>query len=148
MLRRDYLMRLIEQAGDALRRAAGQRATGEEEAAAKTLDGALVDLLDRQAGLFLHTTPETAARMLQDPDRVRMAARIYAAKADLQDAADAIEAARLRFRAAALYLEARAEGASADEALDALTASLPDAALDERARSLRARFTPRGSGAR
>lgn len=126
MLQRDYLMRLVQQATEAMARAAGLRTEGKGLEARRTLDGALVDLLERHATLFAHLDAATAARMLADPDRVRMAAKIVAAQAELaleQD--DTFASHALRARAVALYQHARLSGARPDEALDALVQSNP-----------------------
>lgn len=145
VLRRDYLMRLIQEATRALARAATHRLEGDEAEARKVLDGALVDLLDRHASLFAHTNPETAAKLLADPDRVLAAARIVAARADLEP--DPVDAGMGRARALALFLEARDQGAPADAALEALVERIPMAALDPRTQALWARFGPQDPGA-
>lgn len=123
MLQRDYLMRLVQQATEAMARAAGQRKEGRTLEARRTLDGALVDLLERHATLFAHLDAPTAARMLAAPDRVRMAARIVAHQAEIADEeGDSFEAHRLQARAIALYREAKQAGARIDETLEALCA--------------------------
>ncbi len=126
MLQRDYLMRLVQQATEAMARAAGQRKEGKRLDARRTLDGALVDLLERHATLFAHLDAPTAARMLADPDRVRMAARIVASQAEIADEqGDSFEAHSLRARAVALYTEAKKAGARPDDVLEALSAAPP-----------------------
>jgi hypothetical protein len=140
VLHRDYLLRLVREATRALARAAAKRLEGDETEARRILDGALVDLLERHASLFRHTTPRTAAGLLGDPDRVVAAARIVAARADLET--DPVAAGMGRLRALALYLEARDLGASGDRGLETLAAEVPLDALDERAQALLARFPP------
>ena len=105
----DYVLRLIAQAAEALRRlrerlAGTPSAAGEVVAAARAAQG---ELLGGEAGLLQHVDAETAAWMVRDAERVRLWAELLRveAAAHRQGGAEDV-AARLEARAALFEREA------------------------------------------
>jgi hypothetical protein len=121
MFRRDYLIRLIEQAGDAMAKALTRRKDGDPVEATRILDAALTDLLEKQASLFVHLDAASAARMLADPLRITAAAQIYLAQASLlTESGDTLGAGIKTTSAKIFYEEARRRGGIKDADLEAL----------------------------
>ncbi len=137
MFREDYLIRLIQQVAEAIRRLAGLRERGDYAAALTAADRIYDDLttVPRQMSDALDTP--SFASLLGSADKMRAAAmlfweegKIYAAKGDPLTAHD-------RYcRAHELFLEARAAGALADDdsAILELSRVAPAAELDPRYR--------------
>lgn len=121
MFRRDYLIRLIEQAGDAMAKALTRRKDGDPVEATRILDAALTDLLEKQASLFVHLDAASAARMLADPLRITAAAQIYLAQSNLlAEGGDTLGAGIKLTSAKIFYEEARRRGGIKDADLEAL----------------------------
>jgi hypothetical protein len=123
MFREDYILRLIEQLGEALRRMAGMSAKGDHAAALDELEVAwgkldvpreLVDVVD---------TP-TLAGMLRDPRTMRAVAGLFTAEARARAATgDPLHAHVLMRRAFELHLEARALDPSGEDEVPLLELS-------------------------
>ncbi len=108
MFRQDYLLRLIEQLGEALRRMAGYNRKGEHRAALDQLDTAW-EALGVPRGLVEVVDTPTLAGMLRDARTMRAVAALFVEEARAKDGmGDPMHAAVLRRRALELHLEARA----------------------------------------
>jgi hypothetical protein len=111
--REDYLLRLIQQLGEVLRRLRGRLAGKVDTADAAEVEReagqAIVTLLGPQAPLLQHLDPASAVRLVADADRVAMWGSFLHLQADAQRAGGRVDAAdRLTARAAALEQAARA----------------------------------------
>jgi hypothetical protein len=106
-VRQDYLLRMIEQAFEVLRRIRKRREAGELALAVRDADRAVDELLGPAAAVATRLDSFTAAQLIREPERVALWARIAAEKAEavrgLGDAAAARAAGR---RALELALEA------------------------------------------
>jgi hypothetical protein len=111
--REDYLLRLIQQLGEALRRLRA-RLVGEVDAGdAVEIDReagqAIVSLLGPQAPLLQQLDPLSAVRIVADADRVALWTAFLHVQAEAQRAGGRVDAAdRLTARAAALEQAAAA----------------------------------------
>lgn len=104
--RRDYILRLIQQAAAAARRLREQL-TGEAQPAsdvARDAEQAIAELLGGgvQGQLLERVDAATAARLVGDPERVRAWIELLRVQADALAAGSAQDEARIRERAAAL----------------------------------------------
>jgi hypothetical protein len=98
VLRQDFMVRLIQQMAEAIARIAGLREQGAHHEALELIESSCRSLgADRKLRQLL--TPESLAKLLGDPEKLRVVAdlleeesRIYAAKGD---AAQAIASQRL-----------------------------------------------------
>lgn len=109
--RDDYLLRMIQQAAAALRRLRERLGGGgAPEEVAHDAHAAIGTLLGPQRELFDRLDPQSAARLMGDPERVVLWADLLSLRADaLEASADAIGAARLRERVKALRAEVPAD---------------------------------------
>lgn len=108
MFRQDYILRLIEQLGDAVRRLAGMNDRGEYGAALDALDEAW-GKLDVPRGLVDVVDTPTLAGMLRDARTMRLVAGLFVQESRaVAGRGDPLHAAVLTRRAYELLLEARA----------------------------------------
>lgn len=128
-LRRDYLLRMIEQLTDALARAAGLRRAGRHDEAALVIRETADALFGPKLGSLDAVDASTAALLLEGSGELRWYAALVAERAEgieaaaPEDARAHARAAVERRRALELYLEAAArEGA--DETLRAAVSTL------------------------
>ncbi len=100
----DYLLRLIQQAAEALRRLRGRLAAGDAaEVVRQDAAAATGDLLGAAGPMLTRLDPESAARLLGDPDRVEMWACLLELEAEaLAAVGDRSLAESARKRSAAL----------------------------------------------
>jgi hypothetical protein len=110
--REDYLIRLIQQLGEMLRRLrerlTGKVDAGEAAAVEREAGQAIVTLLGPQAPLLQQLDPATAVRLVADADRVALWVGFMRLQADAEHASGRADAAdRLTSRAAALEQAAR-----------------------------------------
>lgn len=104
MFRRDYILRLIEQAAQAVARALKLMVQKKPEEAQQQLDSAYALLsLDRE--LLLALDANSLRSHVADPERREMAARILLSDAELQCEKAAARPALRRLRAARRLLE-------------------------------------------
>ena len=115
MFRQDYILRLIEQLGEALRRMAGLNRKGEHAAALAELDAAWARLDVPRELVEVVDTP-TLAGMLRDPRTMRAVAGLFVEEARAKAATgDPVHAQVLTRRAMELHLEARALDPSGED---------------------------------
>jgi hypothetical protein len=107
--RQDYLLRMIEQLAEAVRRIAGLRRAGDFAAARKSAEDEWEKLLGLSHDLVNVVDTPTLASMLREPANMRVAAHLLVEEARaLASGGDPIHAT-LRYRTALeLVLEARA----------------------------------------
>lgn len=106
-VRQDYLLRMIEQAFEVLRRIRLRRQSGELVRAVRDADGAVDELLGPAAAVATRLDASTAAQLIREPERVALWARIVAEKAEALHALGDEPAARAAGRRALeLALEA------------------------------------------
>jgi hypothetical protein len=106
-VRQDYMLRMIEQAFEVMRRIRKRRETGDLMLAAREADGALDDLLGPAAAVAVRLDAYTAAQLIREPERVALWARITAEKAEaLRELGDEPAARAAGRRALELALEA------------------------------------------
>jgi len=116
MFSRDYLIRLIEQAGDFLARIAGLERQGKFESGLREVERAYDALLDMDRTLFNIAPSSTIADLLGPPERIRAIAQLVRAEADLlRLSGDPINAQLKYKRALELYLEARSRGGEEED---------------------------------
>lgn len=108
MIRKDFLLQLVERAGPFMKRLLSLRDTKRKEGAQAVLEEACRSLLNLDARMVLALPTESLRGLLsidagQGPARCRVAAELLAAYADcLEGAGAAAEAAACRLKAAEL----------------------------------------------
>jgi hypothetical protein len=110
--REDYLIRLIQQLGEVLRRLrsrlAGKVDTGEAAEIEREAGQAIASLLGPQSSVLQQLDPTSAARLVGDADRVGLWVGLMRVQADALRLQGSVESAeRLTARAAALEDAAR-----------------------------------------
>jgi hypothetical protein len=110
--REDYLIRLIQQLGEVLRRLRGRLAgkveAGDAAEVGREAGQAIVSLLGPQAPLLLQLDAVSAVRLVADANRVALWTAFMRVQADAERASGRVDAAdRLMARAAALEEAAR-----------------------------------------
>lgn len=136
MLRHDYIMRVIQQAVDAIARMMGLREKGDHEAARREAE-AVYDLLGVPSELAAAVDSATLAELLGHPDKIRAMAKLAVQEAELRRATgDPLACAAGYRRAAELTLEARSRAPHPDDAsvLQELFRHFPTASLAARYR--------------
>lgn len=137
MFRQDWLMRLIEQLGDFVRRMAGLVEKGRYEEALSESDRAWSDLLGVPRDVVDRVDGPTLAQLLRDPAKQRAAAELLATEARaFAGKGDPLHAALCYRRALELYLEARARDPQASDEASILELSrfVPPGEIDPRYR--------------
>jgi len=81
-VRQDFLLRMIEEAFDVIRRIRRRRQDGDPAAAIRDADAAVDALLGPAAGVATRLDPSTAAQLIRNPEQVALWARILADKAE------------------------------------------------------------------
>ncbi|HEX8211439.1 MAG TPA: hypothetical protein VF584_14805 [Longimicrobium sp.] len=81
-VRQDFLLRMIEEAFDVIRRIRLRRQDGDPAAAVRDADAAVDALLGPAAGVATRLDPSTAAQLIRNPEQVALWARILADKAE------------------------------------------------------------------
>ena len=132
-IRKDYIERLIEEFAAALARIIKARREQRLAEAQRLIQETALSSLGMEYGALLLADPASTARLLGDPARVKVLARLVAEEGEvLQHQGDTTTAsARFQF-ALALYDEARRLGLS-PEAEDTATLARLRAALEARA---------------
>ena len=106
-VRQDYLLRMIEQAFEVLRRILKRRQSGEPAQAVREADGAVDEILGPAAAVATRLDSFTAAQLIREPERVALWARVAAEKAEaLRELGDESAARAAGRRALELALEA------------------------------------------
>jgi predicted NACHT family NTPase len=106
-VRQDYLLRMIEQAFEVLRRILKRRQDGDLVQAVREADGAVDEILGPAAAIALRLDSFTAAQLIREPERVALWARVTAEKAEaLRELGDEPGARAAGRRALELSLEA------------------------------------------
>lgn len=138
MLRRDLILRMIEELARAVAAALTLRRRGATPEAAAELENAARSLLGLDLGVSAALDPAALAAHMGDPVRVGVLARLVHERAAVaREAGEAAAAAGFARRAVELWLEAGAGGAELDdEALGAI-AAFPAEGLEGRHRKLR-----------
>ena len=81
-VRQDFLLRMIEEAFDVIRRIRQRRQEGDPAAAIRDADAAIDSLLGPAAAVATRLDPSTAAQLIHKPEQVALWARILADKAE------------------------------------------------------------------
>jgi hypothetical protein len=106
-VRQDFLLRMIEEAFDVIRRIRQRRQEGDPAAAMRDADAAIDSLLGPAAAVATRLDPPTAAQLIRNPEQVALWARILADKAEaLRDAGNEPGARLVGRRALETALEA------------------------------------------
>jgi tetratricopeptide (TPR) repeat protein len=137
MFQNDYLLRIIQQAAEAIARMLGLRDKGDYAAALRQADSAW-DLLGVPRELLEVADSASVAGFLRHPDSIRVAARLCAEEARLHELrGDSLTAFARYRRALELLLEARLLDPGFDdrEELRDLAARVPQQHLAERYRA-------------
>ena len=109
MFRQDYILRLIEQLADAVRRLAGMRQKGDYDGAIAESEATWARLLDVPHELVGLVDTPTLAERLREPANMRVAAQLLAEEARALAGKGDLVHATLRYKTAfELTLEARA----------------------------------------
>ncbi|QSQ11860.1 hypothetical protein [Myxococcus landrumensis] len=115
-IRKDYIERLIEQFAAALARLLKARREKRFDDAAQLLRATALDILGMEYDALLMVDALSTARLLGEPSRVKVLARLVAEDGELHDARGEHATALSRFRyALALYAQAQAMGATLDD---------------------------------
>ncbi len=115
-LKRDYILRLVEQLAQALTRILALRAKGDLPAAIRELEGAAGGIAGMDLRMAAAVDTGTVARHLADPVRMAALARLMHERAGLaSDQGDAAGERTWRARAVELWRAAEAAGAELDE---------------------------------
>jgi hypothetical protein len=140
-LKRDYILRIVEELARAIARITALRAKGSIEAAIREVEEAASAIAGMDLRMAGSVDTATVARHLADPVRMAALARLMHERATL--AGDQGGAASAwRRRAVELWLEAADGGAALDEVARAAIEALPESELGARARELRTRALP------
>lgn len=119
--RSDYLMRMIAEAMQVLRRIAGLRQEGRLDEALEAVDRSVERLLGPLAGLVPRLDAATAAQFVGNPDQILAWAQLVMAEAEIRELqGDFGRAESLRQRALALAREAQARYPADGDAAAAL----------------------------
>lgn len=114
-LKRDYILRILEQLNQALGRIVKLRASGDLAGAIREAEGAAAGVAGLDLRMASSVDTATLARHLGDPVRMAALARLMHERADLAAAqGDAAAARGWRERAVALWRAAAAAGAELD----------------------------------
>jgi hypothetical protein len=145
MLREDYVMRLIRDVGQFLRRVLKHRDAGEHDRALQEAARGYEELLGMPPGLSDMVDAATLAELLREPDLIRAAARLSWEEGHVYKAKrDPLTAFSRYRRALELFLEARADDPEGpreedDGAILELSRLVPAEHLDPRYRSDRSK---------
>lgn len=145
MIERDYLMRLVQQLAAVMRRILRLQEQEKYDQAQQEVEEAYGELLGLERELLISLAPATAAPLLGEAGKIRIAARLLQADAELAGRRRDPEAAySLRSRALELYLEALAVAEQVEEedyaTLRRWSAEVEQAALADRYQRLLAAF--------
>lgn len=142
-LKRDYILRIVEELARAIARITALRQKGSTDAAVRETEDAASAIAGMDLRMAAAVDTATVAHHLADPVRMAALARLMHERAAL--AADQGSAeATWRRRAVELWLEAADGGAALDDVARAAVEAFPASDLGARARDLRARsVTPR-----
>jgi len=111
VFRQDYLMRLVQQLAEAIRRISGLNRSGHHDAALAAADQQWGELLDAPRALIDAVDTPTLAAMLRDPAKLRAAAKLCHEEGRALAGKDCPAHAQRRYRRALeLMLELRAAG--------------------------------------
>lgn len=138
MIRSDWLMRLIEQLGEMVRKMAGLSDKGRHDDALDVSRRAWSDVLDVPRELVDRVDTPSLAELLREPAKQRIAAKLLAEEARAYEGkGDPLYAALCYRRAYELFLEARALDSTAEDELYILELSrhVPTGDVDPRYRS-------------
>jgi hypothetical protein len=126
LVQKDYILRIIEAAGAALRRALRRKAGGDLEGARQEIASSTADLLGPAAELLNRVDASTAIDLMADPRRVVLWASLMTVDAAVLRAMKQIEAAEaLEQRSADLLNELDQRDYPMDAQTAALLARLP-----------------------
>jgi tetratricopeptide (TPR) repeat protein len=138
MMRSDWLMRLIEQLGEFVRKVAGLVEKGKYAEALDVSSRAWSDLLDVPREVVDRVDTPTLAQLLRDPAKQRAAAKLLVAEARAYEGkGDPLHAATCYRRAYELHLEARAQDPTDEDmvAILELSRHVPAGEVDPHYRS-------------
>ena len=114
-IRKDYIERLIEEFAAALARILKARREQRFSDARQLIQDTALSSLGMEYGALLLADPASTARMLGDPARVKVLARLVAEDGELLQQQGDASTASSRFQyALALYAEARSQGLPPD----------------------------------
>jgi predicted phage gp36 major capsid-like protein len=138
MLKRDLILRMIEELARVVASVAALRRRGAAPEAAEEVEDAARTLLGVDLGLAAALDPAALARQMADPVRVATLARLVHERAAVaRDAGEPLPAAAWARRAVELWLEAGAAGAELDDEALAAIAAVPAESLGGRQKKLR-----------
>lgn len=145
MIERDYIMRLVQQLAAVMRRILRLQEQEKYDQAQQEVEEAYGELLGLEHELLISLAPATAAPLLGEAGKIKIAARLLQAEAELAGRrGDAESAHRLRSRALELYLEALAVAEQVEEedcaTLRLWSAETEQAVLADRYQRLLAQF--------
>ncbi len=145
MIERDYIMRLVQQLAAVMRRILRLQEQEKYDQAQQEVEEAYGELLGLERELLMSLAPATAAPLLGEAGKIKIAARLLQAEADLAGRrGDAEAALRLRSRALEFYLEALAVAEQVEDddyaTLRLWSAETEQAALADRYQRLLAEF--------
>ncbi|MGC4000129.1 MAG: hypothetical protein QM767_22915 [Anaeromyxobacter sp.] len=142
-IRKDYILRMIEELATAVARAMGFRRQGLLDEAIRVVEEASRSVVGMDLELAGAVDAATLAGMLTDPSRMAALARLMLERAEIAaDLGDGALDAAWRRRAVELWLEAFAAGGEArlDAVAREAVVTAPEDALSPRARALRAQL--------
>jgi len=145
MIERDYIMRLVQQLATVLRRILRLQEQEKYDQAQQEVEEAYGELLGLERELLISLAPATAAPLLGETGKTKLAARLLQAEADLAGRRGDVESANnLQTRALELYLEALAVAEQVEEddhvTLRLWSAKMEQTALADRYQRLLAAF--------
>lgn len=140
-LKRDYILKIVEELARAVARVAGLRQQGRTAEAIRATEDAAAAIAGMDLRMAAAVDTATVAHHLADPVRTAALARLMHERAALAASEGAGETSWRR-RAVELWLEAADGGAELDEVARAAVEAFPAAQLGARARELRARTHP------
>ena len=138
MIRSDWLMRVIEQLGEFVRKMAGLVDKGKYQEALDVSARAWSDMLDVPREVVDRVDTPTLAQLLREPAKQRAAAKLLIAEARVYEGkGDPLHAAVCYRKAYELHLEARAQDPTEEDDLTILELSrfVPPGEVDPHYRS-------------
>lgn len=140
-LKRDYILRIVEELARAVARIVALRQKGSTDAAIRETEDAASAIAGMDLRMAAAVDTATVAHHLADPVRMAALARLMHERAGLAADQGTAESSWRR-RAVELWLEAADGGATLDDVARAAVEAFPEPELGARARELRARVMP------
>ena len=142
MLKRDLILRIVEELNRVVARVEALRQQGAAAAAQAEVDSTAAGVVGIDLSLAAGLGPTALVPLVGEPVKLAALARLMLLRSELAgDRGDAPGATTWQSRAVELYLEAAASGATLDEVAREVVEAWPEEALSARGQALRRRLS-------